>query len=186
MIDLKKKGLPNTLEVNGRPYSIYTDFRTWLQVAEDLQKLRPGQYIDLAYIFKNKHPQVININDVIKFLNPPQELPRTTGSGDCIAIDYTIDADLIWAAILSQYRIDLCEVEDLHWWKFLAMLRGLNEGNKLREVMGFRCYEKSKDKTDPYEKLRTAWEIIKIDEATQEEIDRFSAVFEVKEGQTES
>ena len=187
MIDLKRRGLPNTLEVHGRPYSIYTDFRTWLRVTEDLQKLRPGEYINLAYIFKNEHPAAISINDIMAFLNPPQELPRHAESSDTIAIDYSIDGDLIWAAILGQYGVDLVEVEDLHWWKFLCMIKGLNDSTKMREVMGFRCYEKHTDKTDPYEKLRAAWEIIKIDEATQEELDRFSAVFEVPEkGQTEN
>lgn len=188
MIDLKKRGLPNTLEVGGRPFSIYTDFRIWIKVTEDLQKLKPGQYIDLKYIFKNEYPPSISIQEIIPFINPPQELPRSTGEhSDAIPIDYTIDGDLIWAAVLGQYGVDLVEVEELHWWKFLAMIKGLNESTKMREVMGFRCYEKQNDKMDPYEKLRIAWEIIREDEATKEENDRFNAVFEVPEqGQTES
>lgn len=31
MIDLTKKALPNTITVDGRAYSIYTDFRVWMQ-----------------------------------------------------------------------------------------------------------------------------------------------------------
>lgn len=179
MINLKKRGLPNTIVVHGRPYSIYTDFRTWLQVTEDLQKLKPGQTIDLSYIFKNEHPAQINIYEVMAFLNPPQELPRKTGKeSDAILIDYKLDADLIWAAILGQYGVDLCEVEELHWWKFRAMISGLNENTKLREVMEFRCYEKRKDSSDPYEELRQAWEIVKEPE---EQNDAFSKLFEVPE-----
>lgn len=186
MIDLRQKGLPNTLEVNGRSYSIYTDFRKWIKLTEQLRKMKTGQYIDISYLFKNEHPGKIDIKDLLPFLNPPQELPRSTGTTDAIPIDYIIDGDLIWAAVMGQYGVDLVEVEDLHWWKFLAMIKGLNESTKLREVMGFRCYEKQTDKADPYEKMRIAWEIVREDEATQEERDRFSAVFEVPQGQTEN
>lgn len=188
MIDLKQRGLPNTIMVGGKPYSVYTDFRVWLRVSEDLQYLKPGKYVDVKYIFKNDYPPKIAINDILTFLSPPQELPRRVRTtSNAIAIDYTIDADLIWAAILGQYGIDLVEVEELHWWKFLAMIRGLNESTKMREVMGIRCYEKHKGKDDPYEQMRMAWEIIREDDTTQEEIDHFSKVFEVPDkGQTEN
>lgn len=188
MIDLKQRGLPNTITVDGEPYSIYTDFRVWIRLTEELKKLKKGEYIDVSYIFKNRFPNSIKINDLIAFLNPPAELPRSMGdASDAIAIDYTIDADLIWAAILGQYGIDLLDVEELHWWKFLAMIRGLNESTKMREIMGYRCYQKKMDKDDPYEKLRIAWEIIPEDETTQEEINRFSSVFEVpNKGQMEN
>lgn len=186
MIDLKTKGLPNTIMVQGKPYSIYTDYRVWIRVAQDIKKLKPGHVVNVTYIFKDDFPERINLQEILTFLSPPQELPRGSRN-DVIALDYDIDADYIYAAILGQYGIDLVDVEELHWWKFQAMLKGLNDSTKLREIMGFRCYKKETRKDDPYERLRAAWEIIEIDETEQEEIDRFSSVFEVPEqGQTES
>lgn len=180
MIDLTSKGLPNTINVNGRLYSIYTDFRIWMRLAIQLQHLKNGDTIDVAYLFKNEHPPRISIeNDLLPFLYPKQELPRRTGKeSDAILIDYELDADLIWAAILGQYGVDLCEVEELHWWKFRAMISGLNESTKLHEVMSFRCYEKRRDNSDPYEELRRAWEIVKEPEGDG---DAFSKLFEVPE-----
>ena len=51
------------------------------------------------------------------------------------------DAGLIYAAFLTQYGIDLCEVEGLHWWKFLALFEGLEEDRLMKEVMRCRAVE---------------------------------------------
>ena len=53
MIDLTRKTLPNTITVNGRAYSIHTDFRMWLRFLEDAKTMRGGQLIDVSYLFKN-------------------------------------------------------------------------------------------------------------------------------------
>ena len=184
MIDLTKKGLPNTITVNGRPYSIYTDFRIWMRLYIQVQKLKKGQLLDVSYIFKNDHPQRIRIEDLLEFLSPPHELPRSIGrQTHTKVIDFELDSNLLVAAFWGQYGLDLTEVEDLHWHKFLALFEGLDKSTKLREVMECRTYEKVKDSFDPYERLRMAWEI--AEEPDEEENDSFSAAFEVKEeGQT--
>ena len=41
------------------------------------------------------------------------------------------DADLIYSAFLSQYNIDLNEIEYLHWWKFKSLFEVLNDDNKI-------------------------------------------------------
>ena len=99
---------------------------------------------------------ICNLTELFTFSRPQSPLPRSISHSDVIILDYELDANLIYAAFLGQYGIDLCEV-NLHWHKFLALLGGLNESTKLHEVMGYRCYEKSNDKKDPYEELRRAW-----------------------------
>ncbi len=180
MIDLTLKGLPNVVWINGSPFSIYTDYRLWMRFEIEVGKLKRGQVMDISYLFKNEMPERCNITDMLSFSRPHNPLPRSIGSGsDVIAMDYELDGDLIYSAFLGQYGIDLVEVEELHWHKFLALLNGLNEGTKLREVMGYRCYEKSTGKgKDIYEELRRAWEIEKITEENQEEIDKFNSYFE--------
>ena len=157
MIDLTIKGLPNTITVNGRSYSIYTDFRVWMRLYIQLQKMKKNERIDVRYIFKNEHPKKINLDDLYQFLSPPHELPRAIGrQSHTRLVDFEIDSNLIYAAFMGQYGIDLIEVEELHWHKFLALFEGLNKSTKLREVMECRAYEKIKDDKDPYEKLRLA------------------------------
>ena len=48
------------------------------------------------------------------------------------------DADLIYAAFLSEYGIDLQDIEDMHWWKFSALFDGLSDDKKIRQVMHIR------------------------------------------------
>lgn len=51
--------------------------------------------------------------------------------------DYEYDDELIFAAFLQQYGIDLVE-ERLHWWKFRALFSGLTEDTKFIKVLGYR------------------------------------------------
>lgn len=63
---------------------------------------------------------------------------------------YEHDADLIYAAFKDQYKVDLNEVNDLHWFKFKALFEGLKSDNKICEIMGYRAVDinKIKDKEE--------------------------------------
>ena len=52
--------------------------------------------------------------------------------------DYEYDAPYIYGAFLAQYRVDLNDIEFLHWWKFQAMFRSLEDHNKIVKIMGYR------------------------------------------------
>ena len=120
-----------------------------------------------------------DLSDLLAFSRPYSELPRKIQEDDDITvIDWEIDGDLIYAAILGQYGIDLYEVKDLHWHKFLAMIKGLSEQTKLREVMQYRAYKKETGKNvDQYERLRYAWEIRRTSAEEDQELREFSRVF---------
>lgn len=179
MIDLTEKSLPNTIEVDGRLYSIYTDFRVWLRFEISLKEHRRDGSVPIGYLFKNDRPLYCNVQALMAFAHPPRELPRAvrgTGS-DVTVIDFKLDADLIFAAFLQQYGIDLTTVDELHWHKFLALLHGL-KGTKLDEVMAYRCYEKQTDRNiDPHEELRDAWEIREELPEEEEELENFNKLF---------
>ena len=57
---------------------------------------------------------------------------------------YEHDANLIYSAFLSQYGIDLNEIDYLHWWKFKSLFEGLNDDNRICEIMGYRAVDLSK------------------------------------------
>ena len=177
MIDLTKKGLPNAAWINGIPYSIYTDFRLWMRFEIEVRKLKQGQTIDVSYLFKNRMPSQCDLTELFAFSRPVSELPRQKGFSDVIALDYEIDADYIYSAFISQYNIDLTEVEELHWHKFLALLKGLKDDEVISKIMSYRCYEKSDEKKNIYEELKYAWQIERISEEEQAEIDKFSNIF---------
>lgn len=179
MMDLTKRGLPNVVTINGSSFSIYTDFRLWMRFEIECSRLKQGEVMDISYLFKNRKPVCCTIPDLYQFSKPYSPLPRSVGKQmNVIALDYEIDGDLIYAGFMEQYGIDLLEVEELHWHKFLALLKGLNENTKLREVMGYRCYEKSDNANkDIYEELRQAWSIEGLYQEDQEDTDKFSSYF---------
>lgn len=84
---------------------------------------------------------------------------------------YEHDAKLIYSAFLSQYGLDLNEVDYLHWFKFKALFEGLNDENKICVVMGYRAVDlnkiKDKETRDKYKKLKNKWAL--PDERTEEE-----------------
>lgn len=175
MIDLTKKALPNTITVNGKAYSIYTDYRVWLKFMIDLDKY--GREFDVGYIFKNEMPPRANINELMVFAQPQNVVPRKIEHNDEIIIDFVIDSDLIYSAFMGQYGIDLIDIEYLHWHKFLALLNGITNDTKLAEVMGYRSYKKKTDKSDPYEKMKKIWKIEKQTADNEKEAEEFESFF---------
>lgn len=180
MMDLTKKALPNTVCVNGKAFSIYTDFRLWMRFEIEVSKMRKGDVLDIRYLFKNEYPDRCDARELFAFSRPVNELPRSTGGeSNAIVLDYEIDSDYIYAAFLGQYGIDLCDVDELHWHKFLALLRGLTDNTKLYQIMGYRCYEKDNRKdVDHMAELKAAWEITRpLSEEEQEALDKFNKMF---------
>lgn len=53
--------------------------------------------------------------------------------------DFEKDADLIYASFLSEFKIDLFEVQGkLHWEKFSALLNHLSDNTAFKQVVKFR------------------------------------------------
>jgi hypothetical protein len=71
---------------------------------------------------------------------------------------FEYDANLIYSAFLSQYGVDLNEIGYLHWWKFKSLFEGLNDDNRICEIMGYRAVDlsqiKDDDKRNYYKKLK--------------------------------
>lgn len=184
MLDLTNKALPETVTVNGKAFLLNTDFRVWMRFMIEFQKMAPEDKINVTYLFKEEYPVHINMAPLLSFAKPKNELPRQIGHNSAIVLDYELDGDLIYSAFLGQYGIDLIDIEHLHWHKFLALLNGLNSSTKLREVMGYRCYEKNNDKNhDVYEDLKYAWSIERMSEEEQASLDAFNEAFTCGEGE---
>ena len=87
MIDLKKAKLPQAVKVGGRFFAIHTDFKYILRFRELLSdKHTPLTAFDFMY--KNEIPagRLGGIAAIYEFMNPPRDLPRSTGeeSGDIV------------------------------------------------------------------------------------------------------
>lgn len=83
-----------------------------------------------------------------------------SGSGRAKQIySFEHDDDYIYAAFLEQYGIDLQDIEELHWWKFRALFRGLSEDTEFVKIMGYRSVkitsEMSKEQREFYKKMQS-------------------------------
>ena len=180
MLDLTKKALPNVVTMNGVPFSIYTDFRKWIRFEIEVSQMKKAtDTIDVSYLFVNDKPRFIDLTTLFEFSRPQNDLPRSSGrESHAKAFDYAKDGDLIYASFMQAYGIDLFEVEDLHYHKFLALLMNLPEGTAMRDVMGYRTYVKDTRKNiDHFEELQLAWALEDGEEFSEEELDEFSRLF---------
>ena len=84
---------------------------------------------------------------------------------------FEYDSRLIYSAFLGQYRLDLNEVDYLHWFKFKAMFEGLKSDNRICEIMGYRAIDinkiKDKEEKKKYRSLQRQYAL--PDNRTQEE-----------------
>ena len=81
-----------------------------------------------------------------------------------------MDADYIYSAFMSQYNIDLQDIEYLHWWKFRALFDSLNENNRLSKIIQYRSMDLSKIKDKEQKKFyKNMKKLYKIDTISEEE-----------------
>ena len=143
LIDL----LPTRVEIDSKEYEINSNFRTSLLFSilmenKDIpSNLKIRQALKLYYPVIPKNTEK-SIEKIIWFYTRGKEHKASTGKGNNVKIlDYEEDADLIYSAFMSQYRIDLQDIEYLHWWKFKALFEGLKEDNKLSKIMEYRSID---------------------------------------------
>lgn len=184
MIDLTQKDLPNAIVVNGKSILLNTDYRVWLE----FWKTNKVKYKNLIKEV-NKELKVSDVDELNKklkeFLNNPNEYPHYNSSDNKRLIDYYLDGEYIYSAFMTQYHIDLLEV-DMHWHKFKALVNDLNVGI-ISYAKKARGYEKrtKKDKNnsnDYWEKEKQAWQLTPIlteeeKESEEEKVREFEEYF---------
>lgn len=159
---------------------IETNFRSFIMFELLMQdnKVSEQDKIALALnIFYNEVPKDIKkaIDVILWFYargdTDKKSSKKTEKNGKERIYSYEHDANYIYSAFLSQYGIDLNEIEYLHWWKFKSLFEGLNDENKICEIMGYRAVDlskiKDKKQRDKYKKLKSAYAL--PDERTEEE-----------------
>lgn len=151
LIDL----LPSSVKINGTEYDINSDFRTSvlfsLLMEDDSlnEEEKVLQALNLYYpVVPDNSEEAI---EQIKWFYSCGKLDNPIGNKKARAsskkvFDFEVDANYIYSAFMSQYNIDLQDIEQLHWWKFKALLEGLKEDNKLSKIIEYRSMDLSKIK----------------------------------------
>lgn len=185
--------LPQSVNIGGFEVRINSDFRASITFEEILKnpKLSDEQMFNKAlsiYYGEDKEiKQVINSNieeaikKMIWFYRCGKEAKEDTESKakqvDIYSFEH--DAEKIYSAFLDQYRIDLQEIEHLHWWKFKALFGALKEDNEISKIMSIRATDISKlpkEQKEHYKKLKKIYEIPRDDEEVKANDDLTNAL----------
>ena len=110
--------------------------------------------------------------------NVEGEEPDETAEDDHVERIYSFeyDDDYIYSAFLSQYRIDLQDIEYLHWWKFRAMFRALDEDCQFCKIMSYRSIKINNDMTKSQKAFYRRMKSVHALPVPQEEQERMDAI----------
>lgn len=128
------ENLPDSVMVSGKRIRVDLDFRNVLKMIDIMARdeLIPAAREWLALKCICKHPKPGMLKAVIDLLFSGEK-----PNGEKIT-DFSQDADLIRAAFLQAYGINLFR-DKLHWFEFCCLLSCIPEGNKYSEVLSVRA-----------------------------------------------
>ena len=141
---------PEFVKIEQKKYKINTDFR----IAIECQDIATDETIGdceraLAIIYKlfgddgidnpNHYEKLLELGK--KYLSCGKEIGNSNENPD---MDFIQDIDYIEASFMSDYNIDLANVE-MHWWKFYNLINGLSNSemgnccvlNRVRNLRNF-------------------------------------------------
>ena len=178
--------LPSTLTVGGISYKINSDFRTSILfelMMQDRALTNEEKLLNAIELYFQEIPKDLEeaINKIVWFYKcgKEEEEREVTNSNSNSKQIYSFehDAEYIYSAYLSQYGIDLQDIEGLHWWKFKAMFQGLNDSNEIVKIMCYRALDlneiKDKKQKAHYRKLKQLYKL--PDNRTEEEKEQMVA-----------
>ncbi len=148
--------LPESVEIFGGNYGIYTDFRRWMEF-EQMMRINPPakRYVEILKKYYISLPPKFSeaVYALCKFY-AGGIMPQEKTAGGKRLYSYKQDADLIYCAFYAQYHIDL-EKENMHWWKFLTLFGGLDESSRFMQIVRLRSMDLNEIK-DKKERARIA------------------------------
>ena len=160
--------LPETVEIDGVEYQINSDFRISILFELLMQDDEVGKRQKLMSGLRLYYPVVPqNLTEAVDKMiwfyrcgrEAEEDRPGKSGGRAKQVYSFQYDDDYIYAAFLEQYGIDLQDVEDLHWWKFRALFKGLREDTEIVKIMGYRSIEITskmpKEQSEFYKKMQS-------------------------------
>lgn len=189
--------LPREVEINGKMYEINSDFRTSIlfeQLIEDdeVEEYEKG-LMALNLYFNLNDLKEADLEEALNkiywfyscgkdesYINDSSNGKKSTKEEEQI-YNWDYDDEYIYAAFLDQYKIDLQDIEFLHWWKFKAMFNSLKEDHKISEIMKYRSIDlndiKDKEEKKLYKKMKELYKLPKkIDKAEEEKKNRIAEI----------
>lgn len=177
------------VKVGKELYPINTDFRVGLrcnEVAQDESIGNVERVMAVIYILygdkglEDTHNHARLYELAIKYLNRGEAL-KQQGKPN---MDFTQDEQYIYSSFMGEYKINLDDIDYLHWYRFLDLLNGLTDTAVLNRVRGIRDIDLSeitdrKQKQKAIEAMKSVELKKKISKEKQSELDEFNKLIGV-------
>lgn len=184
------KEFPVSVYIAGEEYKINSDFRAGLKfelLMQDVNIDDEEKLIKALELYYEKCPSYKNMDEAIEkmlwFYLCGNEIKNTSNHNSRGEEIYSFehDCDYIYAAFMSQYKIDLYSIDYLHWWKYKALFKGLTEDNEIVKIMGYRSMDlskiKDKEQKEHYKKLKKMYALpVKVSETEKEKFKEINSI----------
>lgn len=151
------RNLPRRIEINTNSYPLRVDFRTWIDVERILvdDNIPPNfkiyvmsNNLDLFYgneeIFDEPMDAVMEgILSFWRLFRKNESAEKVHKTNSDIAYDYDEDYDLICAAFMQQYNINLRRA-NMHWFEYKSLFDGLTKETQFVKIVGYRTTDINK------------------------------------------
>ncbi len=166
MFNILTGRFPDTVNIDGEKCYLKTHFKRWITFELIITDPNLKENLKLAAILPlcfKKLPS--NIDVAVKacmefYRGNVYKESKQAVSNNKPVYSFLYDAELIFAAFMSEYGIDLTR-EDMHWYKFMALFKGLGADNKISEIMHLRGINLSEIKDaemrKKYRELKRFW-----------------------------
>ena len=127
--------LPYDIDYKGRLYRLTPAFDNVLTMFKDIEGIPDHRVPEIMghYLLQKPSSDAGLLQAVTEMLFPQD------GRKHKKSMDFIQDGQLIYAAFMQAYGIDLNDQRGkLHWWKFTALLRGLPSNTRFMEVVQIR------------------------------------------------
>ncbi len=158
--------LPSTIRLQNRNVEIKTDFRPWLQFIQTIQEynlesMTMEEYAEMTerisrILFEDKPELTYDLFPaVVTYFSDYSNGKKGESTGEKL-VDYSIDADAIYASFAQVYGIRLTNVK-MHWYEFRALFSNLPEdcpAGRLIHIRSMKDSDVPKDKVQELHRLK--------------------------------
>ena len=150
--------LPDSVVIDGKSYKINTDFRVWIEIESvfsDSSLSHAGKLAKMLRLCYRTLPPSLGaaVDGMMSFYcqnNTEKKKGKEKNARPIFSFDY--DSELIYCAFYREYGIDL-QTARIHWWKFMALFKGLGDENKICQIMQYRAVNLDNIKSDEQKKF---------------------------------
>lgn len=142
----KRNNFPKSVQIFGVDLTVDPDFRVLMRIsklADDDEVPEQLKVIAMLKWFYVDDVSRFYTDDLLKALyefifGETENEDSEEDTDEKQVLDFEFDAEEMYASFLAEYGIDLVEIEYLHFYKFLILLRGLSADSVLKKKIEFR------------------------------------------------